>query len=100
MNKTNKAKEYLLNNMKVSEYELMKDGGLTIDDLIMDCPFCDEKQMIRDENGRLRCFACDRKNIDESELSVCSECERYFVATEDDGCICPDCIEAVLRRMD
>lgn len=87
-----RAKEYITDALKISEYECEKDGG---EFPLYECPNCDEEQLVYiKEEAIYKCFHCGYQR-EERELTRCCECGELF-ETEDE-IICPKCLK---RKME
>lgn len=85
------AKAYVENELGISEYRCVKEGG---EFPLYDCLNCGEHQLAYDATAhRYHCFACDQNYTDE-ELSFCEHCGSIMLRN-DTVDICPACIDAI-----
>ena len=88
-----KADEYVENELKISAYECVKDGGVFP---VYDCPECGDDQLVYDEEtGNYHCFHCG-EDFKASDRSVCSECTKLMKNKE--SCICDACFEFKMAK--
>ena len=80
------ATQYVENELGISEYGCVKDGGRFP---VFECVNCDEEQLVYDATqNKYHCFACG-EDFSGKELCFCSECDTIMRAGEID--ICSDC---------
>lgn len=88
------AKDYVENELKISEYRCVKDGE---EFPIYECPECDEEQLVYNaDTHRYHCFACDQNYTDE-EISFCERCGSIMLRN-DAVDICPVCLENMSKE--
>lgn len=85
----NHAKDFIENELEISEYQCVKDGG---EFPLYECSECGEEQLAYDEEThRYHCFACGADYTDE-DLTFCERCgspmRQYGELS-----ICRNCIE-------
>lgn len=87
------AKDYVENELEISEYRCVKDGG---EFPVYECPECGEEQLVYDTNThRYHCFACDENYTDE-DLGFCERCGNLMRKSED-APICQNCINDMMK---
>ena len=98
----NNAKKYLIEEKGLNDYELKKDCDKTVDDLILTCPFCGEKQVVRkDDNRDYVCFGCGKEFSERDEnIQICQVCGEFFIGDVESGCICPKCFKEKIEKGD
>jgi len=85
----NRAEDYVENEIGITAYECVKDGGELP---VYACPECGEEQLVYDaDTHRYHCFACDENFTDEN-LAFCERCGS-IMWRNDDVLICQNCIE-------
>lgn len=86
------AKEFIENELHISEYECVKDGDTFP---LYECPNCENEQLAYDANDKnYICFSCGQRFDD---LIFCCECGKPF-CPQDDEIICPDCWREKLEK--
>ena len=96
----NNAKKYLIEEKGLNDYELKKDCDETVDDYILKCPFCGEKQVVRkDDNRDYVCFGCGKEFSERDEnIQICQVCGEFFIGDVESGCICPKCFKEKIEK--
>ena len=90
----NNAKEFVENELGISEYHCVKNGG---DFPVYECPECGEEQLGHDaENGKYHCFSCDEDFTDD-DISFCERCGRIMRHISGQS-LCQDCMDEVLTK--
>ena len=83
------AKEYVRNELGITEYLCVKDG---CEFPVYECPDCGNEQLVYDaEKGRFHCFACDENYTDE-DLTFCENCG-CLMRRNGELAVCESCIE-------
>lgn len=89
----NNAEEYIERELKISEYDCVKDGG---EFPLFNCPDCDAEQMVYDEQRKhYHCFGCG-KDYSKDELTRCEDCG--VLMHHKDIPLCSDCLEGKLEE--
>ena len=89
----NHANDYVENELGISKYRCVKDGG---EFPVYECPECGAEQLVYDvEAGRFHCFSCD-KNFTTDDLSFCPNCGRLMHNKGES--VCDDCFEYALNK--
>lgn len=90
----NSAKDFVENELGISEYRCVKEGG---EFPVYACPECGEEQLAYNaDTHRYHCFACDHNYTDE-EISFCERCGSIMLRN-DAVDICPVCIENMSKE--
>lgn len=85
----NNAKDYVENELGISEYRCVKDGG---DFPIYECPECGEDQLVYDaDNEKYHCFTCE-KNYTTDDLTFCDRCGS-IMERKNEAAVCQNCID-------
>ena len=85
----NNAKDYVENELGISEYRCVKDGG---DFPIYECPECGEDQLVYDaDNEKYHCFTCE-KNYTTDDLTFCDRCGS-IMEHKNEAAVCQNCID-------
>lgn len=88
------AKDYVENELEISEYRCVKEGG---EFPVYECPECGEEQLAYDaDTHRYHCFGCDEDYTDE-DLTFCEQCGRIMRRTEN-ATICQNCVENAMEE--
>ena len=89
----NNAEEYIERELKISEYDCVKDGG---EFPLFNCPDCDAEQMVYDEQRKhYHCFGCG-KDYSKDELTRCEDCG--VLMHHKDIPLCSECLEGKLEE--
>ena len=89
----NNANEYVENELGISEYRCVKDGG---EFPVYECPECGDEQLVYDAKaGRFHCFSCDQ-NYTTDDLSFCSNCGQLMYNNGES--VCDDCFEHAISK--
>ena len=89
----NSAKDFVENELGISEYRCDKEGG---EFPVYACPECGEEQLAYNaDTHRYHCFACDENYTDE-DLTFCERCGS-LMRQNDDTPICQNCIDDMAR---
>ena len=84
----NNAKKYLQEVLKKDEYKMFKEEGLTISDLVYECPNCGNKQFIKADDESYICCSCEAI-YPANRITFCDDCQKVMVDSELP--ICKDC---------
>ena len=89
----NSAKDFVENELGISEYRCVKDGG---EFPVYECPECGVEQLAYDaDTHRYHCFACD-ENFTDGDLAFCERCGS-LMRRNGESSICDNCIEGMMR---
>lgn len=90
----NSAKDFVENELGISKYRCVKDGG---EFPVYECPACGENQLVHNvEKGSFHCFGCD-ENYTDGDLTFCVQCGSIMRRTGD-APICQNCIENAMEK--
>ena len=90
----NSAKDFVENELGISEYRCVKDGG---EFPVYECPECGEEQLAYNaDTHRYHCFACD-ENFTDEELAFCDRCGS-LMRRNGEFMICQNCVEDMERE--
>lgn len=88
----NNAEEYIERELKINEYDCVKDGG---EFPLFNCPDCDAEQMVYNEQKRhFHCFGCGANYL-KDELIRCEGCG--VLMHNKDIPLCSECLERKLE---
>ena len=89
-----KANEYIENELGISEYRCVKEGGVFP---VYECPECGEEQLAHDsEKGKYHCFSCDEDFTDD-DISFCERCGN-IMRHDPESAICQNCVEYLMEE--
>lgn len=90
------AYAYVSSVIKLSDYEIVKDGG---EWPVYDCPACNMTSLVQEDTNQYTCFSCGEQWA-EHELQRCYRCGVNLVIMDgnDDAAICDICIERMLAE--
>lgn len=87
------AEEYIENELGISGYSCVKDGG---EFPLYECPACEAEQLVYDsEKQEYHCFDCDITYA-EGDISFCERCGMLLCKSEE--IVCDSCIEEAMKE--